>query len=727
MKTVGKFIGAAITVGAVLLSGGSLGLALLAGGLALAQATILAPKIGGKLERQASETTLQLGEVMRQALLGLCATAGSLLDGFNYGGKYGTDWEVLVLGLADHECAALEGFYVNDDYVAFAGDGAVAGYNGQLEVYFLPGTATQTMPGVVTTQGGWAASDRCKGMACVVVAYKADDPETENPVWPGGRPRFLWVVKGKKCYIPARDDTVTGGSGTHRWNDPSTWEWTDNAEHCRYQFERGIYALDQVDQPDQLLIGRGLSDVEAPPELSIVHAATCAEIVALAGGGSEIRYAFNGIVGADESFLEAETDFADAMAGIIVQPDGGIAVEPGAAKAVVAEITDADILNLAEVEVEAFRGEADGEWVNTVVPRFVDTAKKWTMHSGPVRRVYADVIADGGPRLDNPELKHVTSGTQAQRIGEIRRRLGRLLGQGGLKLGPRFAGLEEGDWIGWTSDRHFGGARKVFRIQSYSRDERWHMQLRLREIAASVFGWDELTDEATDNTLAPAPVTLPPIDAPGAAAWNATAGSIEGANGSQPAIFLDGAIDDGRAEKLRVAYRVNGTSDWKPVGDYSRAETTIAIPGVADGTVFDVSLQNVVDGEPGARRVLTTAATGRIDGARGARWIAARSVAFPLTSNDTSISIAAFTGTLYDGTSISFPAATISSLASGSDYGVFFDPVLGTYSTAIAPSATEMANRDLVFVGGQSTSDAGTYTAATPPPGSGGGGVYNTP
>ena len=140
----------------------------------------------------------------------------------------------------------------------------------------------------------------------LVAAYKADKPDTENPVWSGQRPGFIAVLRGKKCYIPSRDDTVAGGSGSHRWNDPSTWEWTANAEECRYQFQRGIYALDRVDQPDQLLLGRGLSEVEAPPERSIAYAATCAEQVALDGGGTEDRYQFNGLINADESFLQAE-------------------------------------------------------------------------------------------------------------------------------------------------------------------------------------------------------------------------------------------------------------------------------------------------------------------------------------------------------------------------------------------------------------------------------------
>jgi hypothetical protein len=48
---------------------------------------------------------------------------------------------------------------------------------------------------------------------------------------------------------PALDSTVAGGSGSHRWNDPSTWEWSDNPAVCRYNWVRGIYANDDVTDP----------------------------------------------------------------------------------------------------------------------------------------------------------------------------------------------------------------------------------------------------------------------------------------------------------------------------------------------------------------------------------------------------------------------------------------------------------------------------------------------
>lgn len=701
---------------------------LIALGLSVVASSLLTPKVGRSAgERQASETTLQLGEVPRQVGFGTFATAGSLLDAFNYGGKYGTDWEVQLIALADHLCEKLVGFYVNDDYVAFGGDGDVAGYNGQLKVHFLPGTAAQAWPSHVTANGaGWSDSDNnCKGVACVAVAYKADDPEAQNPVWSGGRPRFLFILKGKKLYDPAKDSTVTGGSGPHRWADPSTWEWTDNANVCRYNYQRGIFALDQVDQPEQLLIGRGLSEIEAPPERSIAHSATCDELV-----GGEKRYTFNGMIGADEDFLTAEGYFAAAMAGVIRQPEGSIEVEPGQAKAVVAEITDLDILNLAEIEFEAFRGEGDSEWINTVIPRYVEPDQKWKMHAASIRRVYADIVADGGQRVDTLELKQVTVEGQAERCGEIRRKMGRLQAKGGITLGPRFCELEEGDWIGWTSARHFGGARKVFRIESYNRDGKWHIRIDLREIAASAFAFDPETDSNPNTATATQQAAPPAIGAPGVEAWTLVGGQVSGPRGDQPALFLSGASDDSLAQAIRVEQRVDGTSEWIPVADFSPAMTEKAITGVADETAYEVAVSYIVSGEPGARRILGPVTTGVINGASGAKWFATKDPPYPLTSDDDSISVAAFTGVLYNGGELSLPADSddMTGLASGTDYGVFYDPVAGTYSAHVSPANTQMADRSLIFVGGQSTSDSGSYTPPPdPPPGSGGGGNYNTP
>jgi hypothetical protein len=72
---------------------------------------LLAPKrrASGQ-QRQASVLSADPGRGPREAIFGRAATGGHLLDAFNFGGDNGTDWEVLVIKVADHKCDALEGF-----------------------------------------------------------------------------------------------------------------------------------------------------------------------------------------------------------------------------------------------------------------------------------------------------------------------------------------------------------------------------------------------------------------------------------------------------------------------------------------------------------------------------------------------------------------------------------------------------------------------------------------
>lgn len=54
-----------------------------------------------------------------------------------------------------------------------------------------------------------------------------------------GLPTVRFEVDGMPLYDPRKDTTV-GGSGTHRWNDSSTWEFTRNAQVISYNVLRGI-------------------------------------------------------------------------------------------------------------------------------------------------------------------------------------------------------------------------------------------------------------------------------------------------------------------------------------------------------------------------------------------------------------------------------------------------------------------------------------------------------
>lgn len=533
-------------------------------------------------ERQAAVTQLTLGEVPREAIVGRAATGGSLADAYYYGGANGTDWNAFMIAIADHPCDALEGFYVNDTYVPFTGDGFVAGYNNQLQVFWRPGEAGDAdLPSDIQGLGPATAAGSMKGVARVFVAYKADAPDAKSPVWTGGRPQFLWVVRGARVYDPREDDTVTGGEGAQRWDDPSTWTWKENAELCRYAFNRGFYAFNQVDDQNRLRVGRGLSAYEAPPERVIAAANLCDELVAIDETTSEPRYRVGGVIRANESFDRVEQMFADAMGGYIIQPEGGVAVDPGQAKTPVASITDDDILAGMPISVTPFRSDSDR--VNTVVARYIEPSQKYADTAAGVKRDPADIVRDGGPMEEVLSLPLVPYRTQAERLAEYRRRQHRLERLAGFTLGPRFAFIEEGDWIEWRSKR-WGDESKLFRVTAYSLDLGWRNTLSVEETAYEVFGFG--------GEYTPAEVLTPALP-PGALALagvTALAVQLQGDNDELvPAVRFAWTTPVDRAiEKIRAEIRIQGETD---VASTTTDEVNDGVLVVTSGVPASATLQ----------------------------------------------------------------------------------------------------------------------------------------
>ncbi|WP_174297332.1 phage tail protein [Sphingomonas bacterium] len=111
----------------------------------------------------------------------------------------------------------------------------------------------------------------------------------------------------------------------------------------------------------------------------------------------------------------------------------------------------------------------------------------------------------------------------------------------------------------------------------------------------------------------------------------------------------------------------------------------------------------------------------------GVHMLAAQSVDFPITSDGASITIAAFSGRLDSGSSIDFPAATITGLSAGTRYVVTWSLSHSAYAATPAPASVAMGSSDNVYLGTQSTANAdGSYpSVATPPDGYVSGGSYS--
>ena len=505
-------------------------------------------------ERQAQVTTLSLGEGPREFLFGLACTGGWMIDAFNWGGKYGTDNTTRCIGLADHACDAIVGYYVDDTFYEWTGSGVQPGFGGALRIDFVNATANGTPPpdyAITATAGAddaWTASDVMAGVTRVWVTTKFEDK-----VWTQGHPRLKFVLRGLRLYDPRKDARFGyTGPNPHVWEDPSTHQWSRNAVLGAYNFRRGIFVTGRQGQLEHLLGGRGLSEVEAPPQRIIAAANVCDELV-----NSRIRYAADGVIYSSQQFIEIEELFAAACAGVIVSREGGVEIEPGQAKATAVEITDGDLVSGQPVIFNTFLPDTEGGRINTVVPRYIEPDQGWKDHSGPVRRIHADIIADRGPRELTLSLPLVTDGDQADACAIIARRKGRLEKRARIVLPPRFAGLEDGDWVGWTSARRHKGQRVVYRVSSWGLGEEWRMQLALEEIASSVFGQEDPLADLVPPP--PPPMVIDALSLDGVLAESIT---LAGTVSAIPAIryHWDTPVDPA-IEAIRAEIRIKGETE----------------------------------------------------------------------------------------------------------------------------------------------------------------------
>lgn len=77
------------------------------------------------------------------------------------------------------------------------------------------------------------SNHRLRGIAYIAASFEYD---TEGMF--RSMPQLTVVVKGKKLYDPRKDGSITGGTGSHRYDTPSTFEWSDNPALCLLDYMR---------------------------------------------------------------------------------------------------------------------------------------------------------------------------------------------------------------------------------------------------------------------------------------------------------------------------------------------------------------------------------------------------------------------------------------------------------------------------------------------------------
>ncbi|WP_425087763.1 phage tail protein [Stappia sp.] len=579
----GAAIAGAIGLGSATLFGVSAG-SLIAGGLALATSLALSyinrPK---KPRSTAVQGQVQLGgDVDTTVLFGTGKTKGHRNYYAKYGGGNAVNAEVFVL--ADGRCDGLEPYVYfygeKHDLISVATVGneharyTVDGFGSSIIIRFYDGRPGQLADSeLVTATSGlankWKSTSTMTNQAYVVV-----ERTWSASLFDKGRPDFDFVLRGWCMYDPRKDSTVPGGSGSHRLDDPSTWEHSQNPAIHRLNFQLGFRGALSGD----VLVGVGKPVNQIDLAMHMVAANVC-DTERTVGERTIPTYHNNLFVSSEDDHIAVLQTMEDAMAGYAVNRAGLDGVLAGAPQVPVLEITNADIRVDAPRTAKNRRSGFDG--INILSGQFTSIEAHWKPESLKTVSVNADITADGRKRLAGNDFLQVTDPDIAQYLLNIRYRQNRKAKKRSLpisrKVGCR---IQPGDWV------TYDGADWL--VTQWGFDAKFQFTVELSETGDDIY--DEEGIPAGPVVVPPSTPTNPSLIST-VANFDVAAGLIEGDDGEQaPALqFTWDDPEDPTVTQVRIEYRKSGTTEpiYYAVSNDPASGSLIVGSQVVGGTIYE--------------------------------------------------------------------------------------------------------------------------------------------
>ncbi|WP_287994587.1 phage tail protein [Acidiphilium sp.] len=506
-------------------------------------------------------------------------------------GKTPNAYYVMVFSVSDVPGVALRRVRINDEFVTLGaevpglgfpivekrdGDGSDHGY-----IKFYDGTQTTADPHLVDKFASdpdqpWTSNHILSGVAYVVLTMRYN-----REIWQGP-PSVRFELDGIPLYDPRLDSTV-GGSGAHRWDDPSTWSTTENLAVIAYNLMRGIPL------PGGNIYGGEVAAADLPLANAVAGMNVCDVNLSSFVGGvvrSRKQYAGGLEISVDEEPAIYIEELLKAGLGQVSELGGVFRTRWGAPDEAVMAITDEDISVSNPQEFDPFPGlEATFNAIRITHPN-VDTA--WEPAQTPALYNAAWEAEDGNRRLPiQIDVAACFDHAQAQQLQAAYIKDERRFRQHQIVLPPEAQILEPLDTIAWTSQRN-GYSNKLFEVVSTRYMPKTMMvALTLRERDPSDYDWD------TELELPSAPNFLPTPRAPRAIAdadWSLTGTSVQDASGvaRRPALLFQWdaeVVED--APQIEYEIQLNATSAPMNFGVVSaRIGSFIVVEGVLPATVY---------------------------------------------------------------------------------------------------------------------------------------------
>ena len=432
----------------------------------------------------------------------------------------GTDNQYLYMAivLSEGEIDDITQIFVNDSAVTFTGDITdntqitVASSDSNfydtensaslitVEPHF--GTDSQSASSLLSTLSSWTSDHKLSGHAYLALRF------TWNADKFGSLPVVNAVVKGRKVYNPNLDSTVTGGSGSHRKDTSSTWEYSDNP----------VYQLLDYLRNDRF--GMGIADSYFDTNFADWQTAgdVCDTNITPYSGASQIDLLdSHTVVDTSKKSIEVVRDFVKGCRAFLNFSGGtyNILVESSGSASIT--LTEDNILGGITVS-----SKNKNSRYNRVIVNFVNPSKNYqsdTAQFPPVDETglasadqHATMkTADGGILLEGRfDFPMLNSPYQAQEMAEIILRRSRSSLDVTIKADATALELSIGDIVNVTHATPSFSA-KPFRVQgmSLNADETIGLQLSEHQDSYYTFGTQIEVATIPDTTL-PNPFSVQP-------------------------------------------------------------------------------------------------------------------------------------------------------------------------------------------------------------------------
>ena len=287
----------------------------------------------------------------------------------------------------------------------------------------------------------------------------------EADVFDQGLPIITVKMKGKRVYNPITQTTA----------------YSNNAALCIR---------------DYLTSDFGLADSEIDDTVFALAASDCDDDIALSGGGTEKRYAINGVVKANQSYGDVLNEMVTACAGTLFWGAGKWKLNVGVYTGPTKTLTLDDLRSSISLQTRINLRDQ----FNKVQGVFTDASNRYLAADYPPVVGQEFVAEDNGvEKALDLDLPFTTSSATAQRIATLTLLRGREQITFSAEFGLNAFDVEVGEVVALTIDR-YGWVAKPFEVAGWrfgvGGEGDFRVTLSLRETSQEAFAWNEFDETA---------------------------------------------------------------------------------------------------------------------------------------------------------------------------------------------------------------------------------------